>query len=312
MEKRTLGVGVFKLLIGFGLYIGDPDLAIIACRLYRDALAPSTRNTYSTGVNHLRKFTKKYDKIPFPASNFELPSRLSLSMIFFATYLFEVDTIHSYSTIRNYMSQVKQLYLKRGYPEDLLESNLLSAVMKGIKRCIPPKADTRIAFLLIHYPIPFKFKSSKIIIVKKAVAAIALGFFAMLRFHSYSKFSIKNLTLVLVGGKEIIPSSCSSREVQNLLHSKRILGFYFTFDDKFHPGARAYYCKLSDLNKRLSLICPLKHLSIVLRLADTGLFFPPNEITRTVLTQNMKGIACIKKNAKPHSLRIGGQTYYTV
>ena len=177
---------------------------------------------------------------------------------------------------------------------------------------MPPKADTRIAFLLIHYPLPSKFKSTNILIIKKAVAAIVFGFFGMLRFHSYSKFQLKNLTLVMVGGKEVNPSSCRSRDLQTLLLSKKVLGFYFTFDDKFHPGARAYYCKVADLNRRLSPICPIKHLSIIMKIAQNGVFFPPNEITRPFLTQNMKSIACIQKNVKPHSLRIGGHTYYTV
>ena len=99
---------------------------------------------------------KKYDKVPFPIDNFNLPSRLSLSLIFFAVYLFEMDSIGSYNTIRNYMSQVRQSYLKRGYPEKLLESQLLKTVKKGIKRCMPPKADTRIAFLLVHYSLTRK------------------------------------------------------------------------------------------------------------------------------------------------------------
>ena len=42
------------------------------------------------------------------------------------------------------------------------------------------------------------------------------------------------------------------------------------------------------------------------------MFFPKSEITRAVLTRNMVDIACIEKNIKPHSLRIGGHTYYTV
>ena len=41
-------------------------------------------------------------------------------------------------------------------------------------------------------------------------------------------------------------------------------------------------------------------------------FFPPSVISTTILTQTMRGLACIKKNVKPHSLRIGGHTYYTV
>ena len=69
---------------------------------------------------------------------------------------------------------------------------------------------------------------------------------------------------------------------------------------------------MADLNRRLSPICPVKHLSIILRLTQKGLFFPPKEVTRTVLTQNMKEIACLHKVVKPHSVRIGGHTYYTV
>ena len=312
MEKSTLGLGVFKQLISFGLYIGDTDLAIVACRLYKDALAPSTKITYSTGVNHLRKFTKLYVKVPFPVGDFEPPSRLSISLIFFAAYLFEVDSIRSHSTIRNYMSQVKQLYVKRGYPKKMLESDLLKAVMKGIKRCMPPKADTRIAFLLIHYPLPVEFRRPKNLTIKKALAAIVFGFFAMLRFHSYDKFEMKNLTLVLKGGKEVTPTLCGCRVVQKLLHSNQVYGFYFTFDDKFHPRARAYYCKLADLNRRLSPICPVRHLAIVIDICQDSKFFPVKEISRHVLTKTMKSVACIKKNVKPHSLRIGGHTYYTV
>ena len=36
----------------------------------------------------------------------------------------------------------------------------------------------------------------------KAVAAIVLGFFAMLRFHSYGKLQLQNLTIVLKGGEK--------------------------------------------------------------------------------------------------------------
>ena len=42
------------------------------------------------------------------------------------------------------------------------------------------------------------------------------------------------------------------------------------------------------------------------------MFFPRSEITRAVLTKNMKGLCCLGKNVKPHSLRIGGHTYYIV
>ena len=178
---------------------------------------------------------------------------------------------------------------------------------------MPPKADTRSAFLLTHYQLMKKHRRPKNPTTKKAIAAIVFGFFAMLRFHSYGKFTRKNLTIVLKeGGREITPSLYSSRIIQKLLQSNHVLGFYFTFDDKFHPGARAHYCKLEDVDRRLSPICPVKHLSSVLRLTTNMSFFPPKEVTRKILTKNMKEIACLEKFIKPHSLRIGGHTYYTV
>ena len=141
---------------------------------------------------------------------------------------------------------------------------------------------------------------------------MSFGFFAMLRFHSYQKFCLENLTLLLKGGKEVTPLVVGQKIVLNLLSSKSVVGFYFTFDDKFHPGARAYYCMVSDLHRNLRRVCPLRQLQIILQISHNDSFFPKSEITRVVLTKNMEAIACIKKNIKPHSLRIGGHTYYTV
>ena len=312
MEKSTLGLGVFSKLLGFGVHIGDTDIAIVTCRLYRDALAASTRSTYKTGVRHLRKFTQKYPKIPLPTVDINSHSRLTLSLVFFAAYLFELDSIKSYSTIRNYMTHVTQFYVKKGYAKKSLKSELLQTVMRGIKNSMPPKADSRVAFLLIHYHIPTRLRRTRSTLIKKATVAISFGFFAMLRFHSYGKFGWKNLTLVLRGGKEVVLSTLTRITVSRLLASNCVTGFYFTFADKFHPEARAYFCKVADLHRRLSLICPLKNLQKIVEVCQDELFFPPSEITRTVLTQNMKSISRIEKNIKPHSLRIGGHTYYTV
>ena len=49
-----------------------------------------------------------------------------------------------------------------------------------------------------------------------------------------------------------------------------------------------------------------------MEVSQKGQFFPPNEISRTVFAKDMRGIACVEKFVKPHSLRIGGHTYYTV
>ena len=188
-------------IIKFGLFIGDIDIAMVVCRLYRDALAPSTKTTYKTGVRHLQKFKQKYPNAPFPTDVFRPPSKVSISLAFFAAYLFELDSIKSHGTIRNYLTHVKQFYVKKGYPKKNLESPLFKAVMRGVKRCIPQNPDSRIAFLLIHYHLPRQMRKSRSIKIKKSIAAMSFGFFAMLRFHSYEKFCQKNLTLVLRGGE---------------------------------------------------------------------------------------------------------------
>ena len=108
------------------------------------------------------------------------------------------------------------------------------------------------------------------------------------------------------------PSNLSIKILTMLLVSNAVMGFYFTFDDKFHPGARAYFCKVGDLHHRLKAICPISQLITVLKLSPNDIFFPPSEVTRAILTKNMQKLACIRRNVKPHSLRIGGHTFYTV
>ena len=216
-------------------------------------------------------------------------------MVFFAAYLFELDSIKSYQTIRNYITHVRQFYVRKGYSKKKLHSPLLRAVMQGIKRCMPPKADSRIAFLLIHYHIPRQLRQSKTVISKKATAAMSLGFFAMLRFHTYGKLCKNNLTLVLRGGKEVSPTNYNGRLMLSLLASNAVVGFYFTFDDKFHPGARAYFCKIGDINNRLKAICPLKHLVSLMQSIPDEMFFHSSELSSKVLTKYMKRVASIKK-----------------
>ena len=88
MEENSLPVGVFTEIIKFGVFIGDIDIAIVVCRLYRDALAPSTKSTYKTGVRHLQRLKQKYPKAPFPSDVFNPPSKVSMSLAFFTAYLF--------------------------------------------------------------------------------------------------------------------------------------------------------------------------------------------------------------------------------
>ena len=131
MEKSSLAVGVFKELIKFGIQIGDIDIAMVACRLYRDALAPSTKATCKTGIRHLEIFKQKYPKTPLPTDDFTPQTKISISLVFFAAYLFEIDTIKTHGTIRNYMPHVNQFDIKKGYPKKKLESPYLKLSCVG-------------------------------------------------------------------------------------------------------------------------------------------------------------------------------------
>ena len=74
----------------------------------------------------------------------------------------------------------------------------------------------------------------------------------------------------------------------------------------------AYFCRVGDLHHSLRQKYPLKQLVTLLEISHNETFFPLSEISRVVLTKNMTDLSCIEKNVKPHSLRIGGHTYYTV
>ena len=103
----------------------------------------------------------------------------------------------------------------------------------------------------------------------------------------------------------------NENNIGGLLKSNSVVGFYFTFDDKFHPGARAYFCKVGDIHRQLRVICPLKHLGNILQSPPDEMCFPSSEITREVLTKIMRNVVCIDKNVTPNSLRLGGHTFYT-
>ena len=98
------------------------------------------------------------------------------------------------------------------------------------------------------------------------------------------------------------------------ISGKEIIGFYFKFNAKCHPNARAYFCSPKDLPKRWSSLCPLTTLAA---LAHAGLLhnnriFPPSRFSGAKLTQYMHTFSESNPHFSPHSLRIGGQTFYSL
>ena len=107
--------------------------------------------------------------------------------------------------------------------------------------------------------------------------------------------------------------SGSATEVRGHFDTKKAIGFYFKFDDKFHPNSRAYYCRLADLQDSWETLCPVRVLT---DLACNGMLegeiFPKNTITAKALTIHLESLTNIQGRFTPHSLRIGGHTFYSV
>ena len=163
--------------------MGLEDLAPIVFDLYNNALATSSKNSYKTGTNHFHKFLATFPVfntvwVPNPP-----PSKRILTLCFFAVSLFLKKSIKSANTIRSYVRHVKNLWIQTGCDPKLLQSDVLNRVMKGLKRRMPSKRDTRPAFLLPHYRLPNKFRHPSNGRHCSTIAAIIFGFFGLSRFH---------------------------------------------------------------------------------------------------------------------------------
>ena len=154
-------------------------------------------------------------------------------------------------------------------------------------------------------------------------AAVALGFHAMLRFGAFCQLTPSSLTVVLNDGDEWpllqIPASLF------LALSDRLLGFRFTFTPKYTSSegrvTSAFFCHICDVAPKLQAHCPV---CAILRLREANLFryptrpiFDPKILTPSSLSSYLALFAGRSRSKssdvfKPHSLRIGGHTFYTM
>ena len=192
------------------------------------------------------------------------------------------------------------------HPEDF-ESETLCRVLTGVSKILPKIPDRRPPFLLPLYSVPLIYWYPSTPSLCAEVSAVILGFFAMLRFHVFEKLSIENLVLVTNDGVELPLVSSPPQKCHDLIYSDDILGFFFNFSDKFHPVARAYFCKLQDISPRWKYCCPLR----VLRLLWTSGLLKDAPFSRKLLTPStlisaMRRIAKNDRDFKTQSLRVGG------
>ena len=119
--------------------IGNKHLAEVVIFLYKAARAKSTRKSYSVGQRHWVRFQRQHPRIAFFPFAAHCPDPVSLSLCFFAAYLASRQKIRRHTTVRSYVCHVKALWRDAGCSADLLNSPLLTAVMRGVRRA--PSAD---------------------------------------------------------------------------------------------------------------------------------------------------------------------------
>ena len=217
---------------------------------------------------------------------------------------------------------MKALWRDAGCAEELLHSPLLRAVMRGIRRALPSPPDPREAFVLPIYEPPNYYQkppSKKALIFK---AATILGFHAMLRFGAFCQFNANALYLVLTNGRELRLANTPIRTLPNLRSS--LLGIVYRFEPKYtsvHSWGTAYFCHICVVAPPLKVHCPAcviiklwrrGHLRAPFRPVFNPTFFSPSALSSYLGHIAGKPGRRPQNKFKPHSLRIGGHTFYTV
>ena len=292
-------------------------MAEVVWKLFCNSTAVSSRRTYSVSFNHLERFISSCKVLP---SVQLLPQQLSLNglvLCFYTAYLFRLKSINSSKTIANYSTQLKSAWSKIGVTTTEFDDSVRLDIIKGAKKLLPAKPDMRPAFLLPHYFLKNVFRYPATSTQLRLKAAVILGFLGMFRFSTYEKLGIHNLIIVGKNGTEHRLKTGSIEELSTHFVEKAALGFYVHFPDKYHPLGYAFFCKLTNISAFWSDFCPVK---ILMQLCPNGLLhrniFPKQTVNSAILSNYLRHIGrrSLVSSGKftPHSLRIGGHTFYSI
>ena len=298
----------------FGELMNNIELSSTVTMLYTNATVETTRSTSKVGQNYFSKFTTQSFGFPYMP---HLHSRVSLKgllLCFFAGSLFTDAKRFQSSTVKNYVGHVRAAWTKQGAELSQFDNAVLRRVLRGVSSLRPAHPDRRVAFLLPHYSFPSAFVRplSKNLLLFKA--AVVFGFLGMFRYSTFAKLSKKSIVLVTVSGRELRLSTGSNAELTALTREYKIFGFYFHFSSKFHAHARAYFCSLKGFAQPWANICPLQ---LLLDLARSDLLSAESIFKRSVISAHalglyMRYVSNSTTTFSPHSLRIGGHTFYSV
>ena len=315
-------LGIIEMLREYGRTIRNKPLAEIVILLYRAAHSDATRKTYAVGQRHWIRFHNAHPRIdffPFAATNI---NPTTLSLCFFVGYLASRPSIKRYTTVRSYICHVKALWRDAGCPENLLHTPLLRRLMRGVRRLLPAPIDAREAFIPPSFLMPKYYvqpPSTRLLLFK---AAVTLGFHAMLRYGAFCQFTVSRLTVVLKNGCERAFTSFGHAPLPIAPHLA--LGVLFTFTPKYTLSngiGTAFFCHICDVAPTLAMHCPMCVIAALIRnrllRSPNHSPFDPLVFTPAALTSYLGHVAGKPGRPpsnpfKPHSLRIGGHTYYTI
>ena len=295
--------------LSFGRHIEDENLSKVVRILFLNATLKTSREKAKTGQKHFNSFALQKLGFSFMPLSSDKISLKALLLCFFVAHLYLHRRKYKFSTIRNYVGHVRARWAAAGSELSPFDQMVIKRVFRGLRALRPKQVDGRVAFLLPHYNLPKLFTCPFSLDHLLFKAAVIFGFFGMFRFSTFGKLTAQCIVLIDVLGREFDFS-----EACPLLYSSKLAGFYFKFASKCHPRGRAYFCLLSDLNQPWSALCPVSVLRLLgsNRLLRAGQIFQPTRVSSRTLGAYMSFLACSRNRFTPHSLRIGGHTFFSI
>ena len=252
---------VRKNIQSFGQKIGRPDLAEVVEHLYDAALQESSKKTYGTGQRAYFRFVQEINKeeayVPFRPKNL---CWTEFYLAFYIAYLVLKPTINKATTILAYEGHVKYFFREQGCAPEEYKTPFLGQVRKGIQNVYPQQADKREAFFLPLYFRTQTYKAPESRNDHLARLLKVLGFFGMLRPHTFSTLGPRSFVFVHKNGRQTRVSKSTDLFQQcldSLPHNRNILGFYVPFKSETMNHAGAYFPNLPLSLAAYTPICPL-------------------------------------------------------
>ena len=238
-------------------------------------------------------------------------SRTELHLAFYLAYLMLKPTITKATTVLAYEGHVKYFFREQGCSPAAYLTPFLGQVRKGIKNVYPQQADKREAlFVPLYYKTrTFAKPESKQDYLSRL--ATNMGFFGMLRPHTFSSLGPNSIVMILRNGqrKHIHGDERFQQFIRALPPIEDILRFYIKFKSKTMTNARAYFPNLGTESDLYKPLCPLRMLIDVGKRDWVSPGFLEKVGRGAILREYLQRLVTSKTPVSPYALRIGGRTW---